>query len=670
MAPADPARQSVKDAARLYISKGWQVVPLAPGAKAPTDEGWLRLVFKPDDFDDNDNIGLRSVGGLVDIDCDAPEVIACAAAFLLKTGAVYGRPSKPNAHWLYYAAIDKLIAYKDLGATTDKATLIEIRVNHQSMCPPSKHPDGEELGWANILGEADVVDRDELHRAVRLAATCALISRYYNPPGQRHDWGVALSGTLRGLGVREEECVRLFTWAAKWARDEKVNDRLGAVKTTYSRSEDDALQGDKALVDVISSPGRDAGKTFLRSLHKIWGSSSSAFITDHTGEKILNHQENIRRALIKLDANLAYDRFSEIMWLRWGAYEGALDEKWLNRLWLTIENQYHFRPAIDYFSRTIANLASLNEFHPVQDWLNSLRWDGVARLDAWLIDGAQAADNEYVRAVSSLVMIAAVRRVFEHGCKFDELLVLEGHQGHNKSTALEALCPRRDWFSDDLPLNVEAKQIIERTLGKWIIEAADLSGFHRSQVEQLKSMLSRQVDGPVRMAYARMSTSRPRQFIIIGTTNSHTYLKDATGNRRFWPVRIDTFDIGWIRKNRDQLWAEALARHVAHEDIRLDPRLYGMAAMQQERRRIEDAWEIAFYDRFDRDKEHRIPPEDLWETLGIPLAQRDERSTERLNGVMQRLGFRKMSVRNKLKKVVKGWGRDIVEGQASLKEEV
>ena len=168
-----------------------------------------------------------------------------------------------------------------------------------------------------------------------------------------------------------------------------------------------------------------------------------------------------------------------------------------------------------------------------------------------MIKYAGAEDNDYSRAVASITLIAAVRRVVQPGCKFDELLIFESPQGQNKSTALRSLCPHDEWFSDDLPLGVTSKEIIERTGGKWIIEAQELMNMRKAQVEHLKSFLSRQVDGPVRLAYARTPTELPRQFIIIGTTNSTSYLRDATGNRRFWPIKLKLFDVKGIRADRD-----------------------------------------------------------------------------------------------------------------------
>jgi len=232
---------------------------------------------------------------------------------------------------------------------------------------------------------------------------------------------------------------------------------------------------------------------------------------------------------------------------------------------------------------------------------------------------------------------------------------------------LRALCPREEWFSDDLPLYADAKEIIERTTGKWIIEASELSGMSARNIDHLKSMLSREKDES-RLAYGRTRESYPRQFIIIGTTNSHKYLQDETGNRRFWPVRLQQFNIPGLKAERDQLWAEAASREAGGASIRLDPGLYGLATVQQERRRIEDPWEeilrrrfaqpceegLCEYDPPNQDArfkktckncgyqdngECRLLTDQIYGALGIAVGFRNQGMSKRINGIMQAMGF-------------------------------
>jgi hypothetical protein len=627
----------VRNWAAFYLSKGWQVVPLMPGTKKCVEDEWQKLKFKVEDFKPDDNIGLKSSDGMVVIDEDCSEAVACADLFLPSTGAIYGRSSRPKSKRLYRSSFEKTVAFKDLEAGS---MLVELRANHQDMAPPSKHPEGEVLAWDGEIGEAGTVEPQLLLRAVRLLATCSLVSRYYNPPGNRHEWCLALAGVLRQLGLTEDETQVVVEGAALWARDAKLRDRQLEVRSTYLRSDDEPLLGSRALADVM-----DTGKSFLKSLYKIWGSSGSEFETDPKTRKILrDSQKNIRKALAVLNVSLAFDQFAQRPLATYQAYTGLLQDGIVNRIRLDLEMRCGFLPQKDHFFDVIRDETERNPFHPVLDYLCAQRWDSEPRLDDWLIRSAKAGATPYVRAVSALVLKAAVARVLSPGCKFDEMLVLEsGTQGLQKSSALRMLCPDPKWFSDDLPLNVDSKQVVERTLGKWIVEASDLSGMSPSKVEHLKAMLSRQVDGPVRMAYARLPIEQPRQFVIVGTTNSYSYLTDMTGNRRFWPVRVETFDLDWIRANRDQLWAEAHARVLAGESIRLAPELYAQAELQQERRTAGDPWEAIVADAY-LDHYQRITTQQIWTVLAIPVERRDARGNNRIGKVMQRLGFRKMTV--------------------------
>ena len=204
----------------------------------------------------------------------------------------------------------------------------------------------------------------------------------------------------------------------------------------------------------------------------------------------------------------------------------------------------------------------------VIDYLNALVWDGVPRLDRWLVDCAGAEDSPYVRAASRAMLVAAVRRARHPGCRFDQMPVLEGPQGCGKSSALRVLAVEDAWFADFLPItDGDARKIIEATQGKWIVEAGELAGMKSSDSSTLKSFLSRSTD-EARMAYQRDRTRVPRQFVIVGTTGSSDYLRD-TGNRRFWPVRVVHFDLARLTEIRDQLWAEAAVAEAAGEAIDL-----------------------------------------------------------------------------------------------------
>ena len=214
-------------------------------------------------------------------------------------------------------------------------------------------------------------------------------------------------------------------------------------------------------------------------------------------------------------------------------------------------------------------------------------------LGRWLSTYLGAEDAPENRTIGRKFLIAAVRRARQPGCKFDNILVLEGAQGAGKSRSGRALCPNEDRFSENVSLNQEAKEIIEQTEGKWIAEIGELAGLSKRDAEHVKQMLSRQSD-ELRLAYGRLKTSRPRQFVMLATTNQSTYLTDPTGNRRFWPVKVGKIDIDAIVRDRDQLWAEA-AHYEAQDEaifVKDDEMRHALRAAQEEREEY-DVWEDA-----------------------------------------------------------------------------
>jgi Virulence-associated protein E len=362
------------------------------------------------------------------------------------------------------------------------------------------------------------------------------------------------------------------------------------------------------------------------------------------GKIIANDQGNIRRALASLKANVLHDTFGDRLLIEGpdGEPRRFLSEAEMAELWLTVDQRCGFRPTKDFFFDVVIDAARASAFHPVRDYLDSLRWDGVRRLDRWLVTYTGAEDSEYVRAVGRLVLIAAVRRVREPGVKFDEMTVIEGGQGTDKSSAREVLAVEPDWFSDSLPLNADDKKVIETLAGRWIVEAAELKGMRKGDIEHLKAFLSRPIDR-ARMSYGRLVTEVPRQCVIIRTTNSERYLRDATGNRRFWPVRVERFNLAELRHDRDQLWAEAAQAEVTGEGIRLDPALYPAAAEEQEERRIEDPW-IGIIDAALRDEKGnplngKLAVEDVWLIVNVPAGMRTQEHNARLGDAMRELGW-------------------------------
>jgi predicted P-loop ATPase len=380
-----------------------------------------------------------------------------------------------------------------------------------------------------------------------------------------------------------------------------------------------------------------------RELNRIWDKATPAAGGDYyRNDKgiVANNQGNIRLALDELGVALSHDTFTDRLLIEGPGEEPRrfLGDAEIAALWLTIDREYHFRPSKEFFFDVVVDTARANAFHPVRDYLDGLYWDGVPRLDRWLVTYAGAEDSEYVRAVGRLVLVAAVRRVRQPGCKFDEMMVLENPtQGTDKSTGLEVLAVDSDWFSDSLPLNADDKKVIETLSGRWIVEAAELKGIRKGDVEHLKAFLSRRIDR-ARMSYGRLVTEVPRQCVIIGTTNSERYLRDSTGNRRFWPVRIERFNLAELRRNRDQLWAEAARAEATGESIRLNPSLYAAAGEEQEKRRIEDPF-VGMIEAALGDLNGKLAVEDAWLIVNVPEGMRTQDHNARLGDAMRELGW-------------------------------
>jgi len=230
-------------------------------------------------------------------------------------------------------------------------------------------------------------------------------------------------------------------------------------------------------------------------------------------------------------------------------------------------------------------VASERAYHPVKQYLDNLpEWDGTKRMDMLLTDYLGAENSEYTRSVIRKTLTAAVARIYQPGTKFDSVLILNGPQGIGKSTLFTKLAGA--WFSDSLTLtDMRDKSGPEKLQGYWILELGEMAGMKKTDVETVKSFLSR-VDDKYRASYGLNVESHPRQCVIVGSTNTESgFLRDITGNRRFWPVRVNgqsikkpwQITVGEVT----QIWAEAVASYKAGERLYLEGDVAAMAVSEQ-----------------------------------------------------------------------------------------
>jgi predicted P-loop ATPase len=299
-------------------------------------------------------------------------------------------------------------------------------------------------------------------------------------------------------------------------------------------------------------------------------------------------------------------------------------------------------------------------FDPVREYLDGLKWDGRPRIDRWLTTYCHVADTPLNRAFGRKWLLAGVRRVRQPGCKFDYMLVLEGPQRQGKSTLLRILAGEGN-FSDAEILGCDKREQQEAVQGVWIYEIGELEGMSKADVTSIKLFLSKTHDS-ARPAYGRSKVDRPRRCVFCGTTNDEGYLRDPTGNGRFWPANcgLRLIDVEGAARDRDQLWAEAAAAEAAGETLTLPPELWSAAGVEQRARVNQDAWEDLLERRLAglreevKEGQYSIGIDSsggrewrvasgylLGPVLGIPIERQTNAVTKRLAEVMRTLGWTK-----------------------------
>ncbi|WP_330114905.1 VapE domain-containing protein [Pseudomonas sp. JS3066] len=396
----------------------------------------------------------------------------------------------------------------------------------------------------------------------------------------------------------------------------------------------EGLEAVRRQVLAVVQPATD--ETWLNQLHR-------------SKEGLISHAVNV--ALIlgndkRWQGVIAEDTFSSKTVIRRTTPYGSRRGEWSDlddiqtAIWLA--EQYNMRTKSLTVLEGVSVVARNNQFHPVRDYLNGLKWDGKHRLSSWTVQylGARAlADDERYPGIAGLRwMVAAVARVMQPGVKADCVLIFEGLQGKGKSTALKIL--GGEWFMDS-PFQLGDKEAFQQIRGKWIIELGELDAFNKAESTKAKQFFSASVD-TFRASYARRTVDVPRQCVFAGTTNQDEYLKDATGNRRYWPVFCEAVDVAGLTAARDQLWAEAVHLYNQGEPWWAQPDEAAMFEAEQDCRFATDAWEPVIVRYLETNLDKQVTGDVLLsKALNLDAGHWGKPEQTRLGQVMHRIGWKR-----------------------------
>ena len=390
-------------------------------------------------------------------------------------------------------------------------------------------------------------------------------------------------------------------------RDDNVSDKTNITKYPSYLAMEEFASKDKIVAATIAHEKIiDAGEDFA-SIVDEGGESDwlSEMDVDRKGnylatpkniDMILKHDPNIQRCF-------AYDTFNDRKALLrlppWRKPEDcdmfirdddeANLRKYISEAPWEIEAKQKISDGLDIICRE-------NAFHPVREYFNSLIWDGVPRLDTLFIDYLGAEDTELNRMIARIAFTAAVYRTYEPGTKYDQIVVLVGTQGCGKSTIIERMAINQKWFSSSMPSPDKPEDAARHLRGKFIIEVGELVGFKKAEVEAIKNFLSKTADD-FHAHYGKNDVHRPRQCIFFGSTNEEQFLRDSSGERRYWPVKncvIPPKYNVWEDLTPEivaQVWAEAIQYYKEGMSLQLPANLESALQTVQEEYKKVDEWQ-------------------------------------------------------------------------------
>jgi predicted P-loop ATPase len=311
----------------------------------------------------------------------------------------------------------------------------------------------------------------------------------------------------------------------------------------------------------------------------------------------------------------------------WTDHEDSLTAEWLQRQGINVPTRV--------VSEAVETVAKENSFHPIRDYLNGLEWDHKERVEDFAATYLGATSKtRYHRAVCRCWFVSAIARVMEPGVKADHVPILEGPQGAGKSSVVEELS--KPWFSDDIA-DLGTKDSAMQVRSTWVMELSELSAMTKSAMEKIKAFISRKHDR-YRPPYGRRVVEVPRQNIFIGSTNDASWNKDLTGARRFFPIACGEIDLEAVKRDRDQLWAEAFAMYKTGLQWWLTDEETALAVKEQEARLEIDEWREPI-GQYVADREQITVGAILHGVFGLDGAKWDQRSQNRVANCLKSMGW-------------------------------
>lgn len=683
--------QSTDTWAQLYADNGYSLTPLR--GKIATRKGWPSTQYEPfPEIKGNFGVVLQDDDLIIDVDprnfeagidsykalCDMISQDLCQTTFYVQTGSggLHIYLKKPS-DLLIRNSISRFpgVEFKSRGQYVVGAggihpdTLREYQ-GHGSLGTVSAAPtallDLIERRENDIKPGIDnyVSDEQSKARFIKYLEKAPIAIQGEN--GDRTTFAVAATG--HDFGLHPDVCFELMTihyntrCEPSWPLEELKRKVYNAYK--YSQNP----LGTMAVGATFEATG-------IPYQELMWDMNNDGGL-----KKTLRNTVNLFRYKAKgeqlnpLYGLLGYNQFTnDIVYLKQAPWQKDNHQKtwsdecaYESKVWIAANHK--LEPSTPTMHEAVVVAAKDFKFHPVRDYLDSLKWDGVKRAHKWAVDYLGAHDNIYHRTVGLKMLVGAVSRVYHPGEKFDYLVVLEGKQGTGKSTALSILAA--PWFAD-LTLDVHNKDTIEAMRGKWIIELSEMETHNRTEEKAMKAFLSRSEDR-ARLAYMRIAKDYPRQSIFVGTINPEEedigWLKDTTGNRRYWPVATGDIKLAELKLVRDQLWAEAVQLHKSGVPLYLEDRAIALQAEAEQKKRMGvDAWEDRIKLWVDRDEyvklKNVITGQEIYtDCLSGKLPMYTRREQSRIAMIMNRLGWEKgVFYDTHTKLAIRGYKRPTIE---------